>query len=147
MCEALEYVERLNKEYYDTSYWSVFCYGDEMYVEHGFIFPDGSVIDVTIGEDHRIISMSEWTELRLITFTATGDEADFRVHGSITYRQAKVLCDISRMEGIEKVYIDVYTEAPPNYYVKDMLKGTIELYPDECYANHIKDLVERLLVK
>lgn len=145
MCEALELKKKCENEGYDTSYWLIFCGYDVAYGEHGFIFSDGSIIDIGIGEDHRIISMDKWMELGLITYTAIHGEADFRIHGLITYKQAKTMCEIITRGDIDRVFIDVYKEALPNYYMKDILIGTIELEPYKCEAYYVKDIIERIL--
>lgn len=105
MCQAERFYNELGRDtYYDYS-----CDGfDLLYGKHGFIFTDGSVLDIGIGEDHRIVDIEDWTRYSIATYTIYGREADLRVHGYLTYRQAEVFVAMCEAQGIDDIYIDVY---------------------------------------
>ncbi len=128
MCEAEDYIEQeaedsgkskrdiLDRMDYD-------CYGDGGWYHRGFIFPDGSIIEIGPYEDHRIINMKDWNEHKLITYDVSAKEANFRVHGGLTWSQLEVMESMCRANDVDYVYIDVY-----NYEDRRMGDITIEGY-------------------
>jgi len=98
--------------------WTYDCHGVLGHYVHGFIFRDGSVIEIGIGEDHRIISMEDWLRLNLVTYTALNRECDYRVNGFLTYAQAEIMVRICEVISGHTMYIDVYDEY-------DNFRGTI----------------------
>ena len=98
--------------------WIYDCWGSLGHYVHGFIFRDGSIIEIGIYEDHRVISMEDWLELNLVTYTLLHGECDFRVNGFLTYAQAEMMVRMCEISGASTMYVDVYDE-------DDNFKGSI----------------------
>jgi len=81
-------------------------YPDEyMYAKRGFIFPDGSLLDIGYYEDHRIVNVNLWEDLGVVTYSLNSD-LWIRVNGYLTNAQKDVI--LSMLEERNHLVIDFY---------------------------------------
>lgn len=76
--------------------------------KRGFIFDDGSVLELSFGEDHRVISSGNWEKFGIVTYTSGQSDASIRVNGYLTYSQCEVLKEWLEVYSFSEIYIDVY---------------------------------------
>ena len=137
MCEAARYKEELDKDFeYDTGYY-VDCYGDEAYGTHGFIFRDGSLLDIGIGEDHRIIDIDDWCGYGMLTYTCVNREMDLRINCMLEWSQLETAMNLAKNQDVNVVYVDVYNH-------EDLLIGSFELRDFDISAEEIWDRITSL---
>ena len=77
-------------------------------MNRGFIFDDGSVLELSFGEDHRVISSDSWEEFGIVAYTSGQSDVAIRVNGYLTYSQCEVLKEWLETYGFSEIYIDVY---------------------------------------
>ena len=110
-----------------------YCRYPPDFFRRGFIFPDGSVLEIGPYEDHRVIPIDEWNSMHLVTYDVKAEEADFRVNWGLTWEQAEVMAEMINLAGSQHVYIDVYSRGdirkkPIEYVNKTVTPG--EIYED-----------------
>lgn len=59
---------------------------DPCMLAHGYIFTDGSCLDID-QEDHRSIPAEEWPKNQIATFSFHKDNITLRIHGGVTLQQ------------------------------------------------------------
>lgn len=105
-CQKSELTEEMQSYYYN------FC--DALECSHGFIFPDGSSLDIA-DDDHRTLNIDLWASGQIVTIHKNNREKDVfcRIHKGLTIQQMRALSDINT-SGFGLI-VDFYDE-------KDMLK-------------------------
>ena len=128
MCQAKKWFEKLGSE----PYYMYSCGGLPHRIKSGFIFRDGSILDID-GEDHSIISKEDRYSQKIATYWFNKGEADICVAGDLNRRQADVFLTLCKLLRARKIYIDVYKGAK--------YMGTIELnnVPNATKLIHLVD--------
>lgn len=137
MCMAKKWKEKLDEEFeYDTGYY-VDCYADEPYGTHGFIFKDGSILDIGIGEDHRVIDIDDWCKYGMLTYTNVNGEMDIRINCMVEFEQLLVAIKMAELSNVHTLYCDVYNR-------EDRLVGSCELRYGDINIEELYDEVMEL---
>lgn len=118
--------------------WVYACGNEYIGYSRGFIFPDGSVLEIGYYEDHRIISPEDWLRLHLVTYSIMHGEANFRVNGLLKWPQAEMMKDMCEMKRVGQIFIDVYND-------EDRYMGSIEIDNPRVSAEYIFRRVYDLL--
>ena len=73
---------------------------------HGFIFSDGSILDVA-NDDHRIIPIDKWYEQNIVTYNYD-DMLTIRINNTMTTPQINIIDSFIQEHNVEQVFYDVY---------------------------------------
>jgi len=120
-------VENFDEE--DLENFAVYYPDEYMYAYRGFIFPDGSMLEIGGGEDHRIINPDEWTPNRLVTYHKDND-LSVRFNAYPSWPQCEVVAKMA--QSVNEVFIDFYDD-----YNR---LGSIELPSYEVSAYGLEEL-------
>ena len=76
----------------------------------GFIFEDGSILEIGEGTDHRIISIEKWNQENIITYRIFNrSELNIRINSlNISYAQMSTLRELNDTYGFNNIYFDIY---------------------------------------
>ena len=83
-------------------------------MQAGFIFRDGSILEIGKYEDHRIISPDEWDEQNIVTYRITegysGRELFIRINEGFYWQQYELLKDFLSVEGFSSIFVEVWED-------------------------------------
>ena len=117
MDEARHYLEEIiGLDYQWKNDEELFGYAEDygciynLIVAGGFVFRDGSVLEIGEGNDHRVIDIDRWGKEKMITYRIFGQELIVRIHGEISYAQRKTLQECIDLYGITEIVYSFYDE-------------------------------------